>query len=77
MILHILDGFWLAFITLTTLGYGDIYPRSFEARIAAGVCALIGIIVFSMPTTIIFVKYTRLMHNKWKQNRSIHYIIST
>ncbi|CAF0803233.1 unnamed protein product [Rotaria sp. Silwood1] len=74
---NILDGFWLAFITLTTLGYGDIYPRSFEARIAAGVCALIGIIVFSMPTTIIFVKYTRLMHNKWKQNRSIHYIIST
>ncbi|CAF3081545.1 unnamed protein product [Rotaria sp. Silwood2] len=45
--LHILDGFWLAFITLTTLGYGDIYPRSFEARIAAGLCALIGIIIFS------------------------------
>ncbi|CAF4267120.1 unnamed protein product [Rotaria socialis] len=73
---NILDGFWLAFITLTTLGYGDVYPRSFEARIAAGVCALIGIIVFSMPTTIIFIKYTTLIQNKWKRNRSIRYVTS-
>ncbi|CAF0866540.1 unnamed protein product [Rotaria sordida] len=74
---NILDGFWLAFITLTTLGYGDIYPRSFEARIAAGLCALIGIIIFSMPTTIIFIKYTKLIQNKWKQNRNIRYLISS
>ncbi|CAF4135255.1 unnamed protein product, partial [Rotaria magnacalcarata] len=65
----ILDGFWLAFITLTTLGYGDVYPRSFEARIAAGFS--------SMPTTTIFIKYTTLIQNKWKRNRSIRYAISS
>ncbi|CAF1427071.1 unnamed protein product [Adineta steineri] len=55
---NLLDGFWLAFITLTTLGYGDIYPRSFEARLIAGLCALIGIIVFSVNDGVTSRRYT-------------------
>ncbi|UJR15334.1 hypothetical protein I4U23_002283 [Adineta vaga] len=74
---HVTYGFWLAFITLTTLGYGDIYPRSFAARLAASLCALIGIVVFSMPTTIVFIKYTTLIQNRWKQNRNICYVTGT
>jgi voltage-gated potassium channel len=39
----IFQGIWWAFETVTTVGYGDIYPQTFWGRILAAVVMLVGI----------------------------------
>jgi voltage-gated potassium channel len=39
------DAFWFAFTTITTTGYGDVYPVTAEGRIIAGILISIGIAV--------------------------------
>jgi len=45
-----LDALWWGIVTLTTVGYGDVYPRTGEGRIAASVLMLLGIGLFSAIT---------------------------
>ncbi len=44
---------WWAIVTLTTVGYGDVYPETVIGRIAAGLVALAGIGIVAMPTGIL------------------------
>jgi voltage-gated potassium channel len=39
------DAFWFAFTTITTTGYGDVYPVTVEGRIIGGILNSIGIAV--------------------------------
>jgi voltage-gated potassium channel len=45
-----LDGIWWAWVTVTTVGYGDIVPSSTAGRLFAGVLMLLGIAIFSLLT---------------------------
>lgn len=42
------DGLWLAFVTVATVGYGDLLPTSAGARIFAVFIVLLGYAVFSV-----------------------------
>ncbi|MDQ6992762.1 MAG: ion channel [Mariprofundus sp.] len=42
------DGLWWAFVTLTTVGYGDIYPVTAAGRVVAVITMIFGIIVYSL-----------------------------
>jgi hypothetical protein len=42
---RILDGIWWAFISMTTVGYGDVSPKTPEVRIVAVAMILIGLVV--------------------------------
>lgn len=42
------DGLWWAFVTLTTVGYGDIVPQTGAGRIVAVMLMLFGIAVYSL-----------------------------
>jgi voltage-gated potassium channel len=44
---------WWAVVTMTTLGYGDVYPVTVLGRILAGITALLGIAAFALPTSIL------------------------
>ncbi|MDT8376469.1 MAG: potassium channel family protein [Mariprofundaceae bacterium] len=42
------DGLWWAFVTLTTVGYGDLYPVTSAGRIVAVFTMLFGITIYSL-----------------------------
>lgn len=47
------DGIWWAFVTATTVGYGDISPNTFYGRIIAMVLMLVGIgLIGSLTSTL-------------------------
>lgn len=48
-----LSGLWWAVATLTTVGYGDIYPMTAAGRILSAIIALLGIGMVAVPTGII------------------------
>jgi voltage-gated potassium channel len=47
------DAFWWAFVTMTTVGYGDKYPLSAEGRIAACILMTAGAGLFATLTGLI------------------------
>ena len=48
-----ISSFYWAIITMTTTGYGDIYPKSYKGKIIASACATVGLFLLSMPIAIV------------------------
>lgn len=47
------DAMWWGAVTLTTVGYGDIYPKTLLGKILGASIALLGIGLFALPAGII------------------------
>ena len=47
---NIIATFWWAVATLTTIGYGDVYPITDLGRLLSGVIAILGIGLVALPT---------------------------
>jgi voltage-gated potassium channel len=66
---------WWAIVTLTTVGYGDVYPESALGRVAAGLVALAGIGIVAMPTGILasaFAEEFRERHEARQRAAGVH-----
>ena len=50
---NIIASLWWAVATLTTVGYGDIYPITIGGKLVGGIIALLGIGLVALPAGII------------------------
>ena len=55
---------WCAVETMTTLGYGDIYPQTVAGKFLAGIIAVLGISLFILPASIIATGYAEEIQKK-------------
>lgn len=58
------DAIYWATVSLTTVGYGDIYPITMVGRIIAMISSFLGIAVVALPAGIITAEYVEEIHNK-------------
>lgn len=52
--------FYWAIITMTTIGYGDKYPKTSGGQFVASACATFGVFVLSMPVAVVANTFTDL-----------------
>lgn len=59
------DAFYWAVVTLTTVGYGDIYPVSYFGRVIGMFSSFMGIAIVALPTGIITAGYMSELNKKF------------
>lgn len=63
---NIISSLWWAICTLTTVGYGDVYPITHIGRFFASVISLIGIGIIAIPTGIIAAGFNQVISKEYK-----------
>lgn len=58
------SGLWWAVATLTTVGYGDIYPITPVGRILGAVIAVLGIGMVAVPTSILSAGFMEMLEKR-------------
>ena len=65
---NVISSLWWAICTLTTVGYGDVYPVTAIGRFFAAVISLVGIGIIAIPTGIIAAGFTSAIERNSKDN---------
>jgi len=63
----IFDSLWWAIITLTTVGYGDVYPITVGGKVFTFFILMIGLGIVAIPTGIISSALTNSVDNSGKE----------
>ena len=58
------DAIYWATVSLTTVGYGDVYPITAVGRLFASIISIVGIGIIAIPTGIIAAGFTSVINKE-------------
>ncbi|KAJ3093486.1 hypothetical protein HDU96_002259 [Phlyctochytrium bullatum] len=61
--------FWLTIVTLTTVGYGDVTPRTSLGRWVSALASLTALVFLAFPLTVITTQYTNVLNDEMDKER--------
>jgi voltage-gated potassium channel len=63
---------WWAIVTLTTVGYGDVYPVTMLGKVLASIIAILGIGILALPTAILGSAFVEELQGSRKKRSCPH-----
>merc|ERR1712216_374760 len=60
------EAFWFMVTTFTTVGYGDVTPRSNTGRCLVIVCMIVGVLLMAMPLAIVGNNFVQVWEDREK-----------
>ncbi len=71
---NIIAAFWRGVATLTTIGYGDVYPVTVLGKLLSAVIAMLGIGIIALPAGIVssgFIEEIEDNRRQWEDKQAL------
>ncbi|XP_035012853.1 potassium voltage-gated channel subfamily D member 2 isoform X2 [Hippoglossus stenolepis] len=62
-------AFWYTIVTMTTLGYGDMVPKTIVGKVFGSICSLSGVLVIALPVPVIVSNFSRIYHQSQRSEK--------
>ncbi|CAH1272358.1 KCND3 [Branchiostoma lanceolatum] len=61
--------FWYTIVTMTTLGYGDMVPKTWLGKTLTGICSLSGVLLITLPVTVIVTNFNHVIQKAEREKK--------
>ena len=69
---HIPAAMWWAVVTITTVGYGDVFPMTIAGKLIGAMTAIIGILMIALPTGVFGAAFVEELNKRHAARKCPH-----